>query len=100
MMSGKARLPRHLRERVSVAAGYRCGYCRTPQSISGFRLSIEHIIPRARGGRTVEQNLWRACHAWIFNSRFGLRERLRDALVIGSASVRRWGDSQKNLRKS
>jgi hypothetical protein len=62
-VSGKARLPRRLRDRVALTAGYRCGYRRTPQSISGFRLSIEHIIPEARGGKTVEQNLWVACHA-------------------------------------
>jgi HNH endonuclease len=62
-MRGKARLPRRLRERVAMTAGYRCGYCRTPQSISGFRLSIEHIIPEARGGKTAEKNLWLACHA-------------------------------------
>ena len=63
MSAGKARVPRRLRERVARAAGYCCGYCRPPQSIAGFRLSIEHIIPEARGGKTVEGNLWLACHA-------------------------------------
>jgi HNH endonuclease len=62
-MTGRSRVPRRLRERVAEAAGYRCGYCRTPESIAGFRLSIEHIIPQAKGGKTVEQNLWLACHA-------------------------------------
>jgi hypothetical protein len=61
--AGKARVPRHVRERVARSAGYCCGYCRTPQSIAGFRLTIEHIIPEAKGGRTVEANLWLACHA-------------------------------------
>ena len=63
MSARKARVPRRLRERVAKAAGYCCGYCRTPESIAGFRLSIEHIIPEARGGKTVEANLWLACHA-------------------------------------
>ena len=62
-MAGKARVPRPLRRRVARMAGYRCGYCRTPESIAGFRLSIEHIIPEAKGGQTVEGNLWLACHA-------------------------------------
>jgi 5-methylcytosine-specific restriction endonuclease McrA len=62
MTAGKARVPRRLRERVARTAGHCCGYCRTPQSIAGFRLSIEHIIPEARGGKTVEENLWLACH--------------------------------------
>ncbi len=61
-MAGKARVPRPLRERVARMAGHRCGYCRTPESIAGFRLSIEHIIPEAKGGRTVEGNLWPAMH--------------------------------------
>jgi hypothetical protein len=52
-----------LRERVARTAGSRCGYCRTPESIAGFRLSIEHLVPEAKGGRTVEANLWLACHA-------------------------------------
>jgi hypothetical protein len=62
-MGGKARVPRPLRERVARTADYRCGYCRTPESIAGFRLTVEHIIPGARGGQTVEENLWLACHA-------------------------------------
>jgi hypothetical protein len=62
-MAGKARVPRHLRERVARTAGDRCGYCRTPQAIAGFRLSIEHIIPESKGGETVEGNLWLACNA-------------------------------------
>jgi 5-methylcytosine-specific restriction endonuclease McrA len=56
-------VPRRLRERVTRTAGNCCGYCRTPASIAGFRLSIEHIIPEAKGGKTVEENLWLACHA-------------------------------------
>jgi 5-methylcytosine-specific restriction endonuclease McrA len=76
-MSGKARLPHRLREGVAKTAGYRCGYCRTPESIAGFRLSIEHIIPEARGGKNVEQNLWLACHAC--NEFKGVRVQGRDA---------------------
>jgi HNH endonuclease len=62
-MGGKARVPRRLREGVARTAGYRCGYCRSPESIAGFRLSIEHILPEVKGGQTVEENLWLACHA-------------------------------------
>jgi hypothetical protein len=62
-MTRKARVSRSLRARVAATAGHCCGYCRTPQRIAGFRLNIEHIIPEARGGKTVEENLWLACHA-------------------------------------
>ena len=82
-MAGKARVPRRLRERVARTAGHRCGYCRTPESIAGFRLSIEHIIPEAKGGQTVEDNLWPACHAC--NEFKGARTQGRDP-ATGSAS--------------
>ena len=57
------RIPRRLRDNVASAAGYCCGYCRTPEALVGFRLTIEHIIPEARGGKRVEENLWVSCHA-------------------------------------
>jgi HNH endonuclease len=56
-------IPRRLWNKVAAAAGFRCGYCHTPEAITGFRLTIEHIIPEARGGKTTEGNLWLACHA-------------------------------------
>jgi 5-methylcytosine-specific restriction endonuclease McrA len=68
MSARKVRVPRALRERVARTAGYCCGYCRTPQRIAGYRLTIEHIIPEAKGGKTVEENLWLACHAWNVHS--------------------------------
>jgi hypothetical protein len=62
-VASKRPVPRYLRERVARTAEHRCGYCRTPENIAGFRLSIEHIIPESKGGETVEGNLWLACHA-------------------------------------
>ncbi|MBY0527041.1 MAG: HNH endonuclease [Gemmataceae bacterium] len=63
MSARKARIPRRLREQVAKQAGGCCGYCRTPARITGFRLSIEHIVPEARGGKSVEENLCLSCHA-------------------------------------
>jgi len=48
---------------VAQTADYSCGYGRTPQRITGYRLSIDHIRPKAKGGQTVEENLWLACVA-------------------------------------
>jgi HNH endonuclease len=62
-MTARKRVPHRLRERVAVSAGNCCGYCRTPEHIAGFRLTIEHIIPEAKGGKTEEENLWLTCHA-------------------------------------
>jgi hypothetical protein len=67
-------------------AGHRCGYCRTPESIAGFRLSIEHIIPEAKGGRTVEGNLCLACHSC--NEFKGTRVLVRDPAT--GKRVRLW----------
>lgn len=50
-----------LRRKVAERAGYRCGYCQTAQAYSGVQLHVEHIIPLAAGGRTIESNLWLAC---------------------------------------
>ena len=90
-MTGKARVPRPLRERVARMAGHRCGYCRTPESIAGFRLSIEHIIPEAKGGRTVEGNLWLACHAC--NEFKGARVLVRDPAT--GKRVRLWNPRRR-----
>ena len=69
-----------VRRRVRKAARDRCGYCLSPQRYVRFAhrrpvgtgsrdirltvmgaLEIEHIIPRARGGRNDESNLWLSC---------------------------------------
>src|SRR5438309_1301918 len=63
MSARKKRVSRKLRERVTEASGRSCGYCRTPESLAGVRFTIEHIVPEARGGQTVFENLWLACHA-------------------------------------
>lgn len=57
----KTYVSRQLRTVVERAAANRCGYCLTPQAISGAALEIEHIIPEVAGGLTVEDNLWLAC---------------------------------------
>jgi HNH endonuclease len=46
---------------ILLDAGHRCGYCRTDEQIAGSLLSIEHILPIARGGTTERANLWRSC---------------------------------------
>lgn len=38
-----------------------CGYCRTSSKITGQPLTVEHIIPQARGGSSEDQNLWLSC---------------------------------------
>ncbi|HSV93007.1 MAG TPA: HNH endonuclease, partial [Desulfobacterales bacterium] len=42
---------------VFVRDGFRCAYCGNPRD----RLSIDHIVPRSRGGRTTFENCVTAC---------------------------------------
>jgi hypothetical protein len=62
MASRKARISPRLRERVARAAGRRGGYCLPPERITGYRLTVGHIVPEAAGGESVEANLWLACN--------------------------------------
>jgi len=50
-----------IRQQVREAAGDRCGYCLSPQSLVMDMLEIEHIIPRSKGGTDNEMNLWLSC---------------------------------------
>ena len=54
-------VPAALAARVRRRAGNRCEYCRMSQSLQGASFHIEHIIPRARGGRADFENLALAC---------------------------------------
>ncbi|MGH2409597.1 MAG: HNH endonuclease [Chloroflexota bacterium] len=54
-------VPAALRELVAFQAGHRCGYCLTAEQVIGTPMEIDHLIPEARGGLTVEENLWLAC---------------------------------------
>ena len=49
------------RSRILARDRYRCQYC----GMRGgpFDLTIDHILPRSRGGRTVAENLCAACFA-------------------------------------
>jgi hypothetical protein len=57
----KSHISKALRERVTLAARQRCGYCLTSEHIVGALMEIDHILPEALGGRTEEENLWLAC---------------------------------------
>jgi hypothetical protein len=54
-------IPRAQRIRIAEEARYRCGYCQTQEVMSGIPLTIEHIIPTAKGGNDDDGNLWLSC---------------------------------------
>jgi 5-methylcytosine-specific restriction endonuclease McrA len=58
-----------MRAKILIRDRYRCQYCGVKGS--ALELSIDHILPRSRGGRTVPENLCAACRSC--NSRKGDR---------------------------
>jgi hypothetical protein len=56
-------IPAEFRQRVTVAAKHRCGYCLSSELIVGTAFEIDHIFPFSLGGATEELNLWLACSA-------------------------------------
>lgn len=55
MLSQATRL--FVRERANA----RCEYCRAPQVITGASFHIDHIVPSARGGSDLAENLALSC---------------------------------------
>lgn len=54
-------VPSKMRERVIEAFENRCAYCQSSQELIGAFFEIDHIIPLAKGGQTVEENLCWCC---------------------------------------
>jgi hypothetical protein len=54
-------ISKRLRDRIRRQADDRCGYCLSPQKLVLGQLEIEHLVPRALGGKDDEDNLWLAC---------------------------------------
>lgn len=54
-------LPKRLDKEIRLDAKNRCGFCLGEQKYILAWLEIEYIYPRAKGGKTVKENLWLAC---------------------------------------
>jgi hypothetical protein len=57
----EGRLASSARTRVIERAHGRCEYCLAPLSFSAAPFTIDHVIPRARGGKNGLENLALAC---------------------------------------
>lgn len=55
-------LSRTLRQQLVDVDDHRCAYCRTPQANSGSPMSVDHLLPRSRGGATIIENICFACY--------------------------------------
>jgi len=73
------------RHRILARDHYRCQYC--GRRGTAFDLTLDHILPRSRGGRTVAENLVAACQ--ICNNRKGDRtpEEARMPLLTNPAAL-------------
>lgn len=50
-----------LRAQITQLDQNRCAYYQTSEANSGIPLTVDHILPRARGGLTILENLCLAC---------------------------------------
>jgi hypothetical protein len=57
----KAYISAALRQKITLNAHNRCGYCQTQALVTGQPLQIDHITPESAGGSSDEANLWLAC---------------------------------------
>ena len=69
--------PRQWRQRLAEDTQNRCGYCHTQEAVSGVPLTLEHIIPQAKGGPTDASNLWLSCR--LCNENKGVQTEHRDS---------------------
>ena len=50
-----------LKAQVFAADGRRCCYCKTSEANSGIPMTVDHIVPRSKGGTGAFENLCLAC---------------------------------------
>lgn len=56
-----AYIPVELQRQIRSRFADCCAYCRTAESLTVTAFEFEHIVPRARGGETIFENLCLAC---------------------------------------
>lgn len=61
MSQARRRIPAALRRKIREQASERCGYCLCSEALLGMPMALDHLIPLAFEGKTVEENLWLCC---------------------------------------
>ena len=56
-----SKIKQDIDKEVRESSKHRCGYCLTPQSLTAYKLEIEHIYPISKGGTSEKENLCLAC---------------------------------------
>jgi len=57
-----------LKQALLIRAKGFCEYCKSPAIISSQSFVVEHIIPKSKGGKTIDQNF---CNLHIQHSSSG-----------------------------
>lgn len=71
--------PSSQRQKLAEEAQFRCGYCLLQERVSGVQLTVEHIMPKARGGTDAESNLRLSCRTC--NEKKGIRTEAIDPMT-------------------
>ena len=54
-------VPAPINQAVRARAQGRCEYCRSPEWVGAARFTMDHLVPRSRGGTDTLENLALAC---------------------------------------
>jgi hypothetical protein len=84
-MPAKQISAKKLRQKIIARARGYCEYCRCPDSCSGNPYSVDHILPRAKGGKTTLSNLAYACQGC--NGKKSDKTKAVDPLTLRSAKL-------------
>ena len=71
--------------KIRTQAKNRCGYCLVPQKLVSYKLEIEHLFPKAKGGATKEANLWLACRQCNLSK--GIKTHGFDTVTFGREDI-------------
>jgi len=98
-----SKIKQDIDKEVRESSKHRCGYCLTPQSLTAYKLEIEHIYPISKGGTSEKENLWLACpFCNTYKSsqthgtdpktkekcRFSIRERKSGKIILNSTRIK------------
>ncbi|MBI3653154.1 MAG: HNH endonuclease [Acidobacteria bacterium] len=61
MKRARRKIPAALERKLRQQGRNRCGYCLSSEVLIGMPMEIEHLLPVASGGQSVEANLWLCC---------------------------------------
>lgn len=56
-----SKIPAEFDAEVRQECKNRCGYCLVPQELVSYKLEIEHIFPKGKGGSNEKENICLAC---------------------------------------